>query len=100
MSRARYEPTMQPAAAAFPTQGRGSITGYLLPPLAVLIIGTLLAVFALTVTPADIPVQAAADPIHDRLLDSAVGAFIPGESRGATTSGSADTIPAPPVAPP
>jgi soluble lytic murein transglycosylase-like protein len=101
MSRARYELTPETAAAAFPTQGRGCFTGYLLPPLAVLVIGTLLAIFAFTVTPAEIPVQAAAStPLHDRVLDSAIGAFIPSQPRGASSSGSADTIPAPPAAPP
>ena len=101
MSRARYETTLEATAAAFPNQGRGCLTGYILPPLAVLIIGTLLAVFALTVTPENISVQAAAStPIHDRVLDSAVGAFIPSEPKGASTSGTVDTIPAPPAAPP
>ena len=53
MPRARYELTIEEAAAAFPNQGRGCLTAYVLPPLAVLVIGTLLAVFALTVTPVE-----------------------------------------------
>ena len=102
MSRARYNAS-QTTAAAFPAQGRGCFTGYLLPPLAVLVIGALLAVFAFTLTPQHMTVQAApATPIHDRILDSAVGAFIPDPavSRGASARGSADAIPRPPAAPP
>ncbi len=101
MSRARYNDTAQRRAAAFPTQGRGSSTGYLLPPLSVLVIGALLALFALTMTPQNLTVQAAAaSPIRNRILDSAVGAFIPDPPRGASSSGTADTIPGPPAAPP
>jgi hypothetical protein len=101
MPRARYEPTIAEVAAAFPNQGRGCFTGYVLPPLTVLVIGTLLAVFALTVTPESISVQAAAStPLHDRILDSAVGAFIPDQPQGASNAGAANTIPRPPAAPP
>ncbi len=101
MSRARYNDTLQRRAAAFPTQGSGSSTGYWLPPLSVLVIGALLAFFALTMTPQAIAVQAAAgSPEHNRILDGAVGAFIPDPPKGASSSGTADTIPGPPVAPP
>jgi hypothetical protein len=65
------------------------------------VIGTLLAVFALTVTPQNISVQAAAStPLHDRILDGAVGAFIPDQQQGASSTGAANTIPRPPAAPP
>jgi hypothetical protein len=100
MSRARYYATPQPRAAAFPTQGRGSVTGYLLPPLAVLVIGALLAIFALTMTPQNLTVQAGGTMPRNRILDGAVGAFLPDPPRGASASGTADTIPGPPVAPP
>jgi hypothetical protein len=101
MSRARYYDSPPPRAAAFPTQGRGSSTGYLLPPLAVLVIGALLAIFAFTMTPQNLTVQAAAGTApRSRILDSAVGAFIPDPPRGASSSGTADTIPGPPAAPP
>ena len=44
MPRARTNP-MQSTAAAFPTQGGGYFSAYMLPPLAVLFVGILLALF-------------------------------------------------------
>ena len=62
MSRARSN--SQPTAAAFESQGSGCFSGYVLPPLAVIFVGTLLALFAFNATPADLTVQAAAPSAH------------------------------------
>jgi hypothetical protein len=105
MSRARPD-ELQLTAAAFQRRGSGCFTGYLLPPLAVLIIGSLLAVFAFTVTPENITVRAAAGtPQTNPLLDSAVGAFLPDPAQPAHSVGAGpdqpfvNEIPGPPVAP-
>src|SRR5512144_83004 len=107
MPRARSDAPPSRTAAAFANQGGGCFTGYLLPPLAVLVIGTLLAIFALTVTPDTIPVKAASGShIKNQILDSAVGAFIPdttvqvGTGVNGTSDQSVNAIPRPPAAPP
>lgn len=100
MSRARTI-TYEERAAASRTQGSGSFSAYFLPPLAVVIVGVLLAVFVFTMTPRDLHVQAAAaTPIHDPLLDSAVDAALPGPTPGTGfVSAQAHQIPGPPAAP-
>lgn len=80
------------------------MTGYVLPPLAVLIIGSLLAIFALTVTPDNISVKAAGStPQSNVILDSALGAFIPNPPARVVGSGSSGPFVqsgSQPVAPP
>ncbi len=102
MPRARTNPSQ--TAAAFPSRGSGCFTGYLLPPLSVLIIGSLLAVFALNFTPSNLTARAAAStPITSPILNSAVGAFLPDPPTpmpDGSGKSPADTIPGPPVAPP
>ena len=102
MPRARTD--YPSTAAAFQPRGGGCFSGYILPPLAVLIIGSLLAIFALNVTPQNLTAEAASGaPVTNPLLDSAVGAFIPGPA-APTPDGSNQSavqqIPAPPVVPP
>ena len=102
MPRARTDnPT---TAAAFPSQGSGCLSGFLLPPMAVLIVGSLLAVFALNVTPQNLTARAApGTPPSNPLLNSAVGALLPDAPTpmpNGSGQSSADTIPGPPVAPP
>jgi len=91
-------------AAAFQPQGSGCFSGFLLPPLAVVIVGSLLAIFALNVTPENLTAQAApGTPATSPLLNSAVGAFLPGPATpvpNGSGQSSVDTIPGPPVAPP
>jgi hypothetical protein len=105
MPRARPDPSPQ-TAAAFASKGGGCFTGYLLPPLAVLIIGSLLAIFVFTITPDNITVRAApGTPQVSPLLNSAVGAFFPGPATPTPVVGGSggpfvDQIPGPPVAPP
>ncbi len=119
MSRARSN--SQHTAAAFESQGSGCFSGYVLPPLAVIFVGTLLALFAFNATPQDLTVQAAAPPAASQspLLDTAVQAIMPaaptqlapagqapaGMPEQTTSSGTdaqapADNIPGPPAAPP
>jgi soluble lytic murein transglycosylase-like protein len=78
MSRARSN--SQPTAAAFESQGSGCFSGYVLPPLAVIFVGTLLALFAFNATPTNLTVQAAAPAatIQSPLLDAAAQALMPG----------------------
>lgn len=114
MPRARTNP--QPKAAAFPSQGSGCFSGYVLPPLAVIIVGTLLALFVFNATPQDLTVQAAAAPASTNqspILDAAVQAFVaPGPTEtsptivpqqntlvGTDTQVPPDNIPGPPAAP-
>ena len=102
MPRARTTPTT--TAAAFQNQGSGCFSGYILPPLAVLIIGSLLAIFAFNLTPQNITVKAAPGkaPVSP-LLDSAVGAFFVTQPTPIPIDPNqtfVDQIPAPPVAPP
>ena len=104
MPRARSNPSQQ-TAAAFQPQGSGCFSGYILPPLAVLIVGSLLALFALNVTPQDLTVQAAAPgtPAQSPLLDAAIQAALPGATpvpAGGSVQGQVDQIPGPPAAPP
>jgi hypothetical protein len=105
MPRARIDDPSQ-TAAAFESQGSGCFSAYLLPPLAVIIVGTLLALFVFNVTPENLTVQAAAPgtDAHSPLLDSAVGAFIPDPATAVPSSGSdqaiIDKIAGPPAAPP
>ena len=108
MSRARYDPYVDPqeTAAAFESQGSGCLSAYLLPPLAVVIVGTLLALFVFTVTPQDLTAAAQGTDAKSPLLDSAVGAFLPDPATATPVPGSpesqasADTIAGPPPAPP
>ncbi len=86
MPRARTDLTR--TAAAFPSQGGGCFSGYLLPPLAVIIVGVLLAIFAFNFTPQDIAVQAAAP-----------GTTAPDPAINSTPQAPVDAIPGPPAAP-
>jgi hypothetical protein len=102
MSRARYD--YSPTAATYEPQGRGYFSGYLLPPVAVLIVGCLLALFVFNVTPANLNVRAASpqEAPHDPLLDSAVGAFAPTAptpAPGGSGQATVDTVPGQPAAP-
>src|SRR5512140_759137 len=100
MSRARMI-TPEERAAAARKKGSGSFSAYMLPPLAVIVVGVLLALFAFTMTPRDLHVlAAAATPIHAPLLATAVDAALPKPTPG--TSGviaQAHQIPGPPDAP-
>ena len=101
MSRARTN-TPQPGAAASRSKGSGSsFSAYMLPPLAVVIVGLLLAVFAFNLTPPHVTVQAApATPLSSPLLDGAVDAVIPGPTPGTgAVTAKVDHIPGPPAAP-
>ncbi len=100
MPRARTN-TSHPRAAAPRSEGSGSFSAYMLPPLAVAFVGCLLALFAFTMTPRDLHVQAApATPIHDPLLDSAVDAALPKPTPGTgSVSATVDHVPGPPAAP-
>jgi hypothetical protein len=93
--------TSVPGAAASRSQGSGSFSAYLLPPLAVVVVGVLLALFAFTMTPRDIHVQAAAaTPLHDPVVDGAVDALVPGPTPGTgSVAAQAHPIPGPPLAP-
>jgi soluble lytic murein transglycosylase-like protein len=86
MPRARTDPIE--TAAAYAPNGSGCLSGYVLPPLAVLIVGTLLAIFALNVAPGDLNAQAAAPgtPAETLPLDSAVAAALSETSRPTGTS--------------
>jgi soluble lytic murein transglycosylase-like protein len=105
MSRARTDDSSE-TAAAFESEGSGCFSAYLLPPLAVIIVGTLLALFAFNVTPENLTVQAASQgtDAQSPLLDTAVGAFIPDPATAVPSSGSdqaiIDKIARPPAAPP
>ena len=102
MPRARTDPSQQ-TAAAYRSEGSGCFSAYLLPPLAVIFVGALLALFAFNMTPRDLHAQAApATPINDPLLDTAVDAALPGPTPvpgTASVHGQVDHIPGPPAAP-
>ena len=100
MPRARTNTSQSRAAAPRP-QGSGSFSAYMLPPLAVILVGGLLALFAFSLTPPHVNVQAAAStPITDPLLDSAVDAAMPKPTPGTgSVSAQAHPIPGPPAAP-
>lgn len=55
MSRARYN--TQQTAAAYETQGSGCLSGFILPPLMVILVGSLLAVFAFHTSAQSITMQ-------------------------------------------
>jgi hypothetical protein len=73
----------------------------MLPPLAVVFVGVLLALFAFTMTPRDLHVQAAAaTPLHDPLLDTTVDAMLPRPTPGTgSVAAQVHQIPGPPAAP-
>ena len=100
MPRARTNPS-QPRAAASRSKGSGSFSAYMLPPLAVVIVGTLLALFVFNLTPPHVNVQAApSTPLADPLLDGAVDAIVPGPTPGTgSVIAKVDHIPGPPAAP-
>jgi soluble lytic murein transglycosylase-like protein len=107
MSRARSNSPS--TAAAFESQGSGCFSGYILPPLAVIVVGALLALFAFSLTPRDLNAQAAAPgtPAQSPLLDAAVQAIPPApitapadpSASASSGSASADQIAGPPPAP-
>ena len=103
MPRARIDPSS--TAAASDPQGSGCFSAYLLPPLAVVIVGTLLALFVFNVTPQNITVQAAPQSAaaQSPLLDTAVDAIMPGAPtptpNGTSKQAQVDSIPGPPAAP-
>ncbi len=99
-------------AAAFESQGSGCFSGYVLPPLAVIFVGALLALFAFNVTPQDLTVQAAGPgtPAQSPLLDTAAQAILPRatarspggpdpDSNAANGQAPVDQLPGPPAAP-
>jgi hypothetical protein len=102
MPRARIDYSQQTAAAAH-SRGSGCFSAYLLPPLAVIIVGVLLALFVFTSTPSNLTASAApGTPINDPLLDGAVGAIDPGPTPvpgTASIQARVDHIPGPPAAP-
>ncbi|MGE5072237.1 MAG: lytic transglycosylase domain-containing protein [Anaerolineae bacterium] len=104
MARARPDYLQETAAPYLSKKGSGCFSGYVLPPLAVLIVGTLLALFAFNFTPADISAQAQSSNLQTNLLlDSAVGAFIPDPPVRVVGGGSGpfvDSMPRQPAAPP
>jgi soluble lytic murein transglycosylase-like protein len=105
MYRARTDDPSQ-TAAAYESEGSGCFSAYLLPPMAVIVVGTLLALFVFTVTPENLAAQAAPQRTTARnpILDTAVGAFLPDPATEVPGSGSdqatIDKIARPPVAPP
>ncbi len=105
MPRARSNDDSYDTAAAFNSQGSGCFSGYILPPLAVIIVGTLLAIFALNVTPQNLTAPAAPQgrTAQNPILDSAVGAFLPDPptpvAGSGVSPGAVDKIPGPPPAP-
>ncbi len=102
MPRARTNPS-QHTAAAYRSQGSGCFSAYMLPPLAVIFVGVLLALFAFNMTPRDLHAQAApSTPISDPLLDTAVDAALPSPTPvpgTASVHAQVDHIPGPPAAP-
>lgn len=102
MPRARTDYSQQTAAAT-PSGGSGCFSAYLLPPLAVVIVGVLLALFVFTSTPHDITASAApSTPINDPLLDDAVNTIDPAPTPvpgTASVQARVDHIPGPPAAP-
>jgi hypothetical protein len=58
MSRARYNQDTWQTAAAYETQGSGCLSGFIIPPLMVLLVGSLLAFFAFNTSAQSIPMQA------------------------------------------
>lgn len=101
MLRARPDMSSSTAAASHP-QGSGCFSAYFLPPLAVLLVGGLLAFFALNFTPQDLTALAAG-PGTPAGNTAAVTAVPPGStdatSAPAPTLGQVDQIPPPPAAP-
>ena len=97
MSRARFNDTS--TAAAFESQGRGRFSGYVLPPLAVILIGSLLALFAFNAAPQGLNAQAAGSgtPATGPSPEAAVQALLPDGSVSAPSA--VDNIPGPPPAP-
>ena len=57
MSRARYNQDTWQTAAAYESQGSGCLSGFFIPPLMVLLVGSLLAFFAFTTPAQSIPMQ-------------------------------------------
>ncbi len=101
MLRARPDPS-QSTAAAYHPQGSGCFSAYMLPPLAVLTVGALLAFFALNFTPQDLTALAAG--AGTPAGDVSTATALPPESTSATSVpapslAQVDQIPAPPAAP-
>ena len=59
MSRARYNQDTWQTAAAYETQGSGCLSGFIIPPLVVLLVGSLLAFFAFNTSAQSLPMQTA-----------------------------------------
>ena len=101
MLRARPDPSQSPAAASHP-QGSGCFSAYFLPPLAVLMVGALLAFFALNFTPQNLTALAAGPGTPAG--DATVAAAVPTSSVNSTSAslsnlGQVDQVPPPPAAP-
>lgn len=62
MPRARYNHDDRQTAAAYGSQGSGCLSGFLIPPFVVLLVGSLLAFFAFTTPAQSLPMQAAPPP--------------------------------------
>ena len=102
MPRARTNLSQQTAAAS-PSRGSGCFSAYMLPPMAVIFVGVLLALFAFNTTPRDLTAQAApSTPLTDPLLDTAVDAIAPAPTPilgTGSVNAQVDHIPGPPAAP-
>jgi soluble lytic murein transglycosylase-like protein len=102
MLRARTDSSQQTAAAS-PSQGSGCFSAYVLPPMAVIFVGVLLALFSFNATPRDLTAMAApSTPLTDPVLDTAVDALAPAPTAIPGTGGvhaQVDQIPGPPAAP-
>jgi soluble lytic murein transglycosylase-like protein len=57
MSRARYNQDNWQTAAAYETEGSGCFSGFIIPPLMVFLVGSLLAFFAFTTPAQSLPMQ-------------------------------------------
>ena len=62
MSRARYNQDSWQTAAAYESQGSGCLSGFIIPPLVVLLVGALLAFFAFNTSAQSIPMQTTTGP--------------------------------------
>ncbi|HEX8991214.1 MAG TPA: transglycosylase SLT domain-containing protein, partial [Anaerolineales bacterium] len=101
MLRARPDPSQSTAAASH-LQGSGCFSAYLLPPLAVLTVGALLAFFALNFTPQNLTALAAGagTPAGGLPTDTAVSPQATnGNSAPASAGNQVNQIPPPPAAP-
>ena len=101
MLRARPDPSSS-TAAAYHSQGSGCFSPYLLPPLAVITVGALLAFFALNFTPQNLTALAAGEGTPAGAPTSATALPPLSASQTAASNsavGQVDQVPPPPAAP-